>query len=98
MSYADHLAADRRLCILRALADVPEYEANSSVLQMALSDYAHNVSRDLVHTDIAWLVEQGLACSRDIATVKVITLTQRGIDVAKGRAVIPGVKRPGPGA
>lgn len=97
MSYRELVAADRRLVILRILADTPGYECNSSVLQMALSQFGHNVARDLLHTDLHWLTEQGLAEIREIATVNVVTLTARGLDVSAGRATVPGVKKPGPG-
>ena len=33
----------------------------------------------------------------DLGAVLVVTITQRGLDVAAGRTAVPGVKRPGPG-
>lgn len=97
MSFREAEAADRRLVLLRLLDQSPGYECNSSVLQMALTEYGHNVSRDLLHTDLHWLTEQGLVTVREIATVKVAALSARGADVAHGRAHVPGVKKPGPG-
>lgn len=91
------LSEDRRLVILRLLAEVDGYEANSSVLQSALESYGHTMSRDSVHTELAWLTEQGLTGSVPLATIVVAKLTARGLDVAQGRATVPGVKRPGPG-
>lgn len=46
----------------------------------------------------AGLKEQGLVMVEDIGTVLVARLTERGADVAAGRAIVPGVKRPGAGA
>ena len=97
MSYRDHVIADLRLVILRLLSESSGYELNSSVLQMAASDYGHEVSRDTLHSELQWLSEQGLVTLREIATVRVAVLTARGADVAEGRASTPGVKRPGPG-
>jgi Fe2+ or Zn2+ uptake regulation protein len=88
--------SDRRLVLLRLLAESDGYEANSSVLQMAIEPFGHNVSRDVVHTDLAWLAEQGLVNVEDLASIKVATLSSRGLDVANGRATVPGIKRPGP--
>ncbi|MCX7061375.1 MAG: ArsR family transcriptional regulator [Gammaproteobacteria bacterium] len=92
------LSEDRRLVILRLLAEVDGYEANSSVLQAALESYGHTLSRDSVHTELAWLSEQGLTSTAPLASIVVARLTPRGLDVAQGRATVPGVKRPGPGA
>lgn len=96
MSYRDLIAADVRLVLLRLLAELPAYEANSSVLREALERYGHCNSRDQVHTELAWLAEQGLVTTREIASVVIAMLTTRGLDVAHGRAVVPGVRRPGP--
>jgi hypothetical protein len=98
VSYRDHVIQDLRLVLLRILVEAPGCEANSSILCAAVEDFGHKLSRDQIHTEIAWLAEQGLVTDRDLHTVKVVTLTGRGLDVAKGKAVVPGVKRPGPGA
>ncbi len=92
------LTEDRRLVILRLLAEVDGFEANSSVLQSALESFGHTMSRDSVHTELAWLAEQGLTTGTAMATIVVAKLTARGLDVAQGKATVPGVKRPGPGA
>ncbi|HXG29260.1 MAG TPA: hypothetical protein VNJ47_10500 [Nevskiales bacterium] len=96
MSFEKLRTEDRRLVILRLLAEIPGYECNSSILQEALDEYGHPVSRDTLHVDLAWLTEQQLLTVSEVATVKVAQLTARGLDVAGGRAVVPGVRRPGP--
>ena len=93
--YAQYLAEDRRLVILRILSEMPAYRANSSVIYSLLSSWGHEPSRDQVKTDLRWLEEQGLLKVEEIESVLLATLTERGMDVAKGRAVQPGVKRPG---
>jgi hypothetical protein len=97
MSFRDHVNADLRLVVLRLLSEAEGYEGNSSILQMAVDEFGHNVSRDQMHTQLAWLAEQGLLTIAAVATVQVATLTARGLDVAQGRASVPGVKRPSPG-
>lgn len=98
MDYNAFVAEDRRLVILRVLQRQPDYRANSSVLQLALERLGHGVSRDQVRSDLAWLAEQQLVRTIPVeeAAVVVAVLTERGGDVAKGVAVVPGVKRPSP--
>jgi DeoR/GlpR family transcriptional regulator of sugar metabolism len=86
---------DRRLAIVRLLEEQPS--ANDGVLQSLLEMLGHAVSRDVVRSDLAWLDEQGLVSVEVVmGRVHVATITDRGVDVAKGRSVVPGVKRPSP--
>jgi len=96
VKFADLVDADRRLVILRALEEDPGYDLNEYVLQSVLEALGHTVSRDRLRADLAWLEEQGLVTVDEVAGVKVAKLTGRGSDVAAGRAVVPGVKRPRP--
>jgi hypothetical protein len=93
--YAQFLAEDRRLVILRILAEIPSYRTNSSVLTQLLANFGHSPSRDQVKTELHWLQEQGLVAIDDVSDVLVATLSERGADVASGRATVPGVKKPG---
>jgi hypothetical protein len=97
-NWTEHLEHDRRLVMLRLLAMQPGYMANDSVLHAGLERMGHIVSRDRVQGDLAWLSEQSLV-ELDLVNerVHVAKVTQRGIDVAQGRTVHPGVKRPSPG-
>lgn len=94
-TFAERLLEDRRLVLLRILADLPAYKANSSVLTVALDSFGHTVSRDYVRGQIAWLEEQGLVTSDDMGPVLLATLTERGLDAARGAVIVPGVARPG---
>jgi hypothetical protein len=49
-----------------------------------------------VRTDIEWLGEQGLVTVELVVSIRIATLSMRGLDVAEGRAQAPGVKRPSP--
>lgn len=93
--FAAHLSHDRRLVILRLLAELPMYRANSSVLAMALERFGHASTRDQVKTELYWLQEQALVLLEDLGAVLVATATERGMEVAAGRAMVPGVARPG---
>lgn len=89
----DILTEDRRLVILRSLMDCNN-EANESILNDCLDAYGHNVSRDVVRTQINWLQEQGLVTVEDLHGFFIVTITGRGQDVAEGRTRVPGVKNP----
>lgn len=95
--YADYLSQDRRLVILRILAEMPTYRANSSVLHTVLNEWGHEPSRDQVKGELRWLQEQQLVTVEEIGdgAVLLAKLTERGADVAAGRARVDGVKRPG---
>lgn len=97
MNFADLLTEDRRLSLLRLLAEAPGTSANTFVLASGLRAVGHSCSGDLVESDVAWLAEQSLVIIEDLGKVRVAHLTQRGEDVSAGRAVVPGVKRPVPG-
>jgi hypothetical protein len=97
MSFSELVTADIRRSLLLALAGDAGYSHNEAVLQSALDYYGHSVSRDRIRTELTWLEEQGLITLRDAAGYMVATLTGRGGDVAAGRVIVPGVKRPGPG-
>ncbi|MEX7005730.1 ArsR family transcriptional regulator [Pseudomonas aeruginosa] len=96
-NYSGFISQDRRLVILRILAEMPTYQANSSVLHTVLSQWGHDPSRDQVKGELRWLEEQQLVKIEDVSNgaVLVAKLTERGADVAAGRARVDGVKRPG---
>lgn len=97
MDYAEHMQQNRRLVILRTLNELPGYQSNSSVLYTLVTGWGHNTTRDQLRTDITWLGEQGLLKTKVLGeegSVLLATLTERGQDVATGRATVPGVKRP----
>ncbi|ACL72727.1 putative bacteriophage protein GP26 [Thioalkalivibrio sulfidiphilus HL-EbGr7] len=97
-SYQDYETEGRRLGILRILARRNAYTANEYSLNDELRGaYAHHVSRDRLHGDLAWLEEQGLVIVQQPRAGWVVTLTARGGDVAEGHAQVPGVARPRPG-
>ncbi len=96
MSFADHLAADARLCILQSLEADSGYDLNEHVLAAALEALGHGLSHDRLRSELAWLEEQGLIKVSDVGGVHVARLTERGADCALGRARIPGVARPRP--
>ena len=94
--FADLVSADQRLRILQLLAKAEGYDLNIRILGAALEELGHRPSQDRLASELAWLEEQGLVATRQVGVIIVAVATARGIDAAKGRARIPGVKRPDP--
>lgn len=94
MSYADFLQSDRRLVILRILAELPGYRGNSSVIASLLERFGHAVSRDNVKSELRFLADVGALALVEAGAVLVATLSSRGEDVVKGRIVIDGIAKP----
>lgn len=95
-SYAQLVAEHQRIAILQALDAAPGYRSNQALLQSFLDAVGLPASVDMVRTQLAWLVEQHLVTTDDSAGVTMASITERGCDVAQGRATVPGVKRPTP--
>lgn len=97
MSFRDFQTEDRRLVILRGLAQCAGYRGNDILMRSYCASVGHTVSHATSATDLAWLEEQGLVSLERAQGVTVATLTVRGLDVSTGAATVPGVKRPEPG-
>lgn len=99
MSLQDFETEGRRLCILRILSRRTQFTTNEYSLNDELKGaYAHIVSTDRLHNDLAWLDEQDLVILQRPRAGWIVTLTARGSDVASGLANAPGVSKPRPGA
>lgn len=96
MSFDAFQTEHRRLVLLQALEGAVQYRANAYLLRKFCDRLGHVVSSDRIAQDLAWLKEQGLL-TLDAGEPAVATLTERGLDVATGRALVPGVQRPTPG-
>ncbi len=90
------LRQHRRLAILRHLAEIPEYTGNASILQDVLLGVGVSTTRDQVITELHWLREQGMVSLVAHEDFVVVTATHRGVEIAKGVATHPDVRRPSP--
>lgn len=86
-----------RSAALRLLADLPEYRANDIVIADAVRAVGLGCTNDQLRGHLTWLEEQRLVTVTEVGGMKVATLTERGEDVAAGRAHVDGVQRPKPG-
>ena len=96
MSYEDHVRANRRLTILRTLAEAKGYSANEGLLHRLVEDFGFVESRDTIRADLAWLGEQELIHLSEPGGLMIAELSARGSDVASGRATHPGIAKPSP--
>ena len=94
--FAKLVAEDLRLRVLQLLDKAEGYDLNIRILDAALEEIGHRQSLDKLRAEIAWLEEQGLVATHTVGAIVVATATARGVDVAAGRARVPGVKRPDP--
>lgn len=98
MNFADVLAQDWRLVILRLLTEAPGMVANESVLKQGLAAVTTPASRDQMRAQIAWLAEQNLVRTELLhpqsGDLVMVHLLVAGEEVANGR-YHPGVARRG---
>ena len=86
-----------RSSALRLLAELPEYRANDIMIADAVRALGLSCTNDQLRGHLTWLEEQRLVTLADLAGLSVATLTERGAEIASGRAEIAGVQRPKPG-
>lgn len=98
LNYFDYAMGHVRLAVLRLLVDVPTTAANDSLIATAIGELGLPVTRDQLRTQLGWLEEQGLVrLERPRDGLIVVSLRERGADVALGRAHVEGVQRPSAG-
>jgi hypothetical protein len=98
-TFAEIVAEDRRLAILRTLNEQPAREMNSSNIDGWLRHMRTPGTRADTMLALHFLRDEGLitlAALTDIPGMHIATLTAAGIDVAEGRNLHPGVARPTP--
>ena len=94
MSFNEFLAQDRRLCILRLLAESGG-SGNDSVLHQALEQLGHrNQPRETIRADLRFLIGAGLIVDEWVGNIQIATITKRGVEVAQGRVIVEGIKKP----
>lgn len=98
-AFVEHLAADRRLVILRLLVEA-NGEAGESALEKGLLMMGHRagVDREQVREDLRFLADPARACVEIESPmgdkVLIAAITKRGVAVAEGRVVVEGVLTP----
>ena len=96
-TFAQLQAEYRRAILLRFLSEDADYAMDTGLLKAALKSVGHGVPLRQVNEDAGWLEERGLAACEPLESALLVKITQRGLDVAAGDEIVPGIKRPGPG-
>ena len=96
-TFAQLQAEYRRAILLRFLSEDADYAMDTGLLKAALTSVGHGVPLRQVNEAAAWLEERGLAACEPLESALLVKITQRGLDVAAGDEIVPGIKRPGPG-
>lgn len=97
MSLATIIELEARLVVLRTLAEQADSRLNSSLLRDDLAErWGINRTRDWLHVQLGFLADIGAVTLADMGSVKIATLTARGLDHVERRIVLDGVKRPSP--
>ena len=90
------LQRHRSLAILRFLDRSAEYRANERVLLDWLSHLALTCSHENLQQVVIFLEDEGHLRSENVDGLLVVTLTEKGVEVANGREIVDGVGRPDP--
>lgn len=94
MAYAEELAADARLCILKELALQVDGRLNEITLMRVLDAFGIRRDRDWVRTQLRALAQLDAVKVSEAGTVMVAALTKLGRNHVERRAIIEGVTRP----
>lgn len=88
-----------RLAVLRMLAfEAVAHVSNESLVTERMQALGLPVTRDQLRTQLGWLEEQGLIrAERTTDGFIVVSLRERGGEVAAGRARVDGIAKPSPG-
>jgi hypothetical protein len=96
MTYAEQIRSHLRLAILQTLEISPGYGVHEYLLLERIQSLGLGTTRDALLAELAWLKETGLITTEDFPEAQVAHLTGRGVDAARGLALVPGVARPRP--
>lgn len=99
MSYPDAVQAAIRRALLELLAELPDYTLPEADLAAAMGErHPYRLGGVALAAQTAWLHQAGLATRLPVGATAIVTLTARGLDVARGLDWVPGVARRAPGA
>lgn len=96
MSYAEHLKANRRLCILQNLIEDAGHGSETTIEQLLLAQgHVAGMTRDYVRDQLKYLAQvDALTIDYFRDTLMVAHITERGVAIAEGRITVDGVEAP----
>lgn len=96
MTFTDQLRGQIRLAILEILEVANGYALHEYLIIERIRALGLGTTRDTLRTELAWLEETGLLEVQEVEAAVVPRLSERGLDVVRGYAQVPGVARPRP--
>lgn len=96
MSYAEHLAANRRLCILQNLVEDGGHGSETAIEQLLLAQGHHaGMTREHVRSLLKSLADvDAVTIDYFRDRLMVAHVTERGVAIAAGRITVDGVEPP----
>lgn len=79
-----------RFVMLRLVNGTPR-NTNSSVLSMQLNSAGYPNTKDQTKSEIRWLEQAGLLEVEEVESVLIVSITERGEDVANGLSKVDGI-------
>lgn len=85
-------AKDQRRSVLWFLLYDNDYQLSEGMLAQCFDMHGKAISADQLTTQAQWLCEQGLTTASTHGGIDTLTLTDRGLEVAKGTVRAAGVR------
>lgn len=85
-------AQDHRRSMLWFLLYDADYQLSEGMLQQCFDMQGKNISTDQLKNHAGWLCEQGFTTASNQGGIDTLTLTDRGLEVAKGKVRAVGVR------
>lgn len=99
MSYPEAVQAEIRRIVLDTLAEQSDLTLPEGALVDAINERSlYRVGNVAMSAHTSWLHQAGLLTRLAVGATAVITITARGLDVARGLDSLPGVARRARGA
>lgn len=92
MTFREKLNASSRRSILSFLAYDADYKLNDKQLRECFDGIGESVTADSLHNHLRWLEEQGFVSLDKVSIFTIVALTDRGLDIALGKARAEGVR------
>lgn len=93
--FKDVFAEQQRIIMIQAMEQDSDYSLNDQLLQKVLEMFGHSISIDRIDSHLRFLEDCDVVTIENLGHgMLVAKLTQRGCDVARGRARVDGVDRP----
>lgn len=92
MTFTQIMRQYNRRAILTLLAYDNDYRLSADMIVDGLRANGQTITHDQLLSEMHWLAEQGFITLTTIAVLTIATLTDRGLDIARGQTRAPGIR------